>query len=166
MGLLLGGTITIEGKTYSISRIDSVFVERGFKRPLWTRSLASLFIIFLSIMGIGSASNTIAYLLGNNVPQSFFSSASWLCAWLVLCSSLVFAWEFSFARTYKLYFAMASTVKVVFVDVNRAKVESLRIDVVNGIERGYFPNYLRPNCIEAEIPQLIEAEWGVPVDSD
>ena len=61
---------------------------------------------------------------------------------------------------------MGSTVKVVFADEDKNKVESLRFDVVDGIERGYFPNYLRPNCIEAEIPQLIEAEWGVPVDSD
>lgn len=115
---------------------------------------------------IGSFSNFIGYSFGNGVRQSFLSSAKWLCAFVVLCYVVGFLWTFIFSRTYKLCFTMGSTVKVVFADEDKNKVESLRFDVVDGIERGYFPNYLRPNCIEAEIPQLIEAEWGVPVDSD
>ena len=166
MNYPLGGTITVDGKTYSISRIDSVYTKRGFNRPLWARLFASPFIIFLMIMMIGSFSNFIDYLFGNDVPQSFLSSAKWLCAYVVLCYVMALLWTFVFSRTYKLCFTMASTVKVVFADEDKNKVESLRFEVVDGIERGYFPNYLRHNYIDDVAPQLVEAEWGEPVDPD
>jgi len=140
-----GGTLTIEGKTYNISQIESVYSRRGMQRPLWVRIIALPLLVFLYLCAMGASSAFLAGVFGwNNAEKLTLWEYFFLPVMAIMC--LLFASYlqlFALVRTCQLIFQMSSGTCVVFSSDDRKKVESMRDDVINGIERGYFPNYLQ-----------------------
>lgn len=103
-----------------------------------------LFLLY-SLYSVGDASNLIAGIFGLNDAarlsawEYFFKTIWWLGNVFVAVSLFTFAYH----KTFQLVFQMSSGNHVVFTSDDRSKVESMRDDVINGIERGCFPNYLQ-----------------------
>ena len=109
------------------------------------RIIATPLIVFLYLLSVGMASALLGGTFGwNNAEKPTLLEYLSLLATMILgCYSACILSMFAFKKTFKLVFQMSSQNQVVFSSDDRSRVESMRDDVINGIERGYFPNYLQ-----------------------
>lgn len=122
-----GGTISLGGKTYNISQINSVYI--GDVKRYNTITIWSLWFIggFLSTLILGSVQN------------QNFSVPLWMLATL---AAFITAIMFTTKKDNAVFFDMSSGKVAAFSDRDRTKVVRIKNDIIKGLEEGYFPNYL------------------------
>jgi len=54
-----------------------------------------------------------------------------------------FAWFIAKKEDYAVVFDMSSGRVSAYTNQERSKVEEIKKDIINGMEEGYFPNYLQ-----------------------
>jgi hypothetical protein len=116
-----GGTITLGGKTYNISQINSVYIgttSRYTGGQVW-----GLWFVG-GILGIVIA----------QVPALWF---------ILTIAALVLALIFSNKQDFAVFFDMSSGKVSAYSNKDREKVENIKNDIIKGLEEGYFPNYLQ-----------------------
>jgi hypothetical protein len=116
-----GGTITLGGKTYNISQINSVYIgttSRYTGGQVW-----GLWFVG-GILGIAVA----------QVPALWF---------ILTIAALVLALIFSNKQDFAVFFDMSSGKVSAYSNKDREKVENIKNDIIKGLEEGYFPNYLQ-----------------------
>lgn len=109
------------------------------------RIITTPLIVFLYLLSVGGVSALLGGTFGwNNAEKLTLWDYFFLSTMMIAGGYLAFSLNiFAFKKTFKLVFQMSSGSHVVFSSDDRNKVESMRDDVINGIERGYFPNYLQ-----------------------
>jgi len=126
-----GGTIELGGKTYNISQINSVSVE-SVRRHSGRKILTLYFIAGIIIsMILASAANGGG---GDGAGIAWFIMTGF-ATW--------FAWFIAKKEDYAVVFDMSSGRISAYTNQERSKVEELKQDIINGMEQGYFPNYLQ-----------------------
>jgi hypothetical protein len=116
-----GGTISLEGKTYNISQINSVYTgttSRYTGGQVWGLWFAG------GIIGVVTA----------QVPALWFALTT-----VAFVAALVFA----NMQDYAVFFDMSSGKVSAYSNRDRGKVEVIKNDIIKGLEEGYFPNYLQ-----------------------
>jgi hypothetical protein len=109
-----GGAITIEGKTYNISQINSVYVDMV---PMYEPGAIWFSFLFLGV---------ICLPLG-----------SILFLWIPLtCLSFYIACKLSFKRKYAVFFDMSSGKVSAYSSPDGAAVEKVKQDLIKRLERG------------------------------
>ena len=132
MTFTTGGTITLNEKTYNISMISAVYIEKkdyenegGGLISLGLISVLSSYILYTHSNSTGNFILVLGF--GGFGALILFGGISTL-----------------FAVDYRLIFEMGGGTKVVaYQDKERHIVEQLEEDIIVGIQRGYFPNYLQ-----------------------
>ena len=131
MSFLSRETITLEGKTYNISQINSVSTGRINKV-----SRGKIFLIWLLGGFVG------ALLLGS-LPKSISNDVSvplWIIATI---SASVYALIIGNKKDYAVFFDMSSGKVAAYSHQEQQKVEQIKEDIISGLEQGRFPNYLQ-----------------------
>lgn len=121
MSFTKGGTISLGGKTYNISQINSVYtgsVSRYGSGGIW-----GLWFVG-GIIGIAAA----------QVPTLWF---------ILTVAAFVTALVAVNKQDYAVFFDMSSGRVSAYSDRDREKVERVKDDIIRGLEEGYFPNYLQ-----------------------
>ena len=117
-----GGTLSLSGKTYNISQINSVYtgsVPRFTGGTVW----GSWFVMGVLLSPVAAMSK-------------------WLWVLLTIAAFFV-AGIYSSLRDYAVFFDMSSGRVAAYSDSSMENVERVKNDIVAGLEEGYFPNYLR-----------------------
>lgn len=132
MTIAKGGTITLGGKTYNISQINSVYtgvVNRN--------SGGSAFFLWLlgGFFGTMAIWGTLGKVAGGNLAGFI-----WIAATI---AATIAALKWSSIKDYAVFFDMSSGKVSAFSDRDRERVEGIKNDIVRGLEEGYFPNYLQ-----------------------
>ena len=128
----MGGTITLNGKTYNLSLISAVYTERILQANSGGDMLTLFGCLVFVIMGL------FLLLIG----QSFLGLLSIL---FFGGGGLYFLSQMNTTNTtseYSLIFEIGGKKEVVFSG-NVVEVENIKNDIIVGIEKGYFPNYLQ-----------------------
>ena len=128
----MGGTITLNGKTYNLSLISAVYTERILQANSGGDMLTLFGCLVFVIMGL------FLLLIG----QSFLGLLSIL---FFGGGGLYFLSQMNTTSTtneYSLIFEIGGKKEVVFSG-NVVEVENIKNDIIIGIEKGYFPNYLQ-----------------------
>ncbi len=124
-----GGTITLGGKTYNISQINSVYigsVKRYSSGSIWGAWFIGG-IAGLAILGsISSVGGDMAGFL-------------WFAATV---TAFITALMFTGMEDYAVFFDMSSGKVSAYSNRDKEKVEQIKEDIIKGLEEGYFPNYL------------------------
>ena len=127
-----GGTITLSGKTYNISQINSVYIGAV---PRYGVCLAfAVWIIggiFCFLLFWGGLANSI----GLNA-----TGVLWLFATLFATIGCAIIGSI---EDYAVFFDMSSGKVSVYSHPDKNKVEVIKADIIKGLEEGYFPNYLQ-----------------------
>jgi len=120
MTISKGGTITLGGKTYNISQINSVYIgtTSRYGGGVW-----GLWFVG-GILGIVVA----------QVPALWF---------ILTIAAFVLAVIFSNKQDFAVFFDMSSGKVSAYSNKDREKVETIKNDIIKGLEEGYFPNYLQ-----------------------
>ena len=126
-----GGTITLGGKTYNISQINSVYIG-NVKR----HSGIGIFFMWF-IVGVVISIIIIGIL---NVIGSALGGALWIIA---SAAALIGAISLANIEDYAVFFDMSSGKVTAYSDQDRKKVEEIKNDIIKGLQEGYFPNYLQ-----------------------
>jgi hypothetical protein len=124
-------TITLEGKTYNISQINSVSTGRINKV-----SRGKIFLIWLLGGFVG------ALLLGS-LPKSISNDVSvplWIIATI---AASVYALIIGNKKDFAVFFDMSSGKVAAYSQQDEKKVEQIKEDIIRGMEQGHFPNYLQ-----------------------
>jgi hypothetical protein len=132
MSFSMGGTITLNGKTYNLSLISAVYTERILQANNGGDMLFLFGCLVAVIMGL------FLLLIG----QSFLGLLSIL---FFGGGGLYFLSQMGTTSTtneYSLIFEIGGKKEVVFSG-NVVEVENIKNDIIIGIEKGYFPNYLQ-----------------------
>ena len=132
MSFSMGGTITLNGKTYNLSLISAVYTERILQANSGGDMLTLFGCLVFVIMGL------FLLLIG----QSFLGLLNIL---LFGGGGLYFLSQMNTTNTtseYSLIFEIGGKKEVVF-NGNVVEVENIKNDIIIGIEKGYFPNYLQ-----------------------
>jgi len=121
MTLSKGGTITLGGKTYNISQINSVYIgttKRYTGGQVW---------------GLWFVGGIFGVLIAQIPPL-----------WVIL-SLVAFVAALIFANMddWAVFFDMSSGKVSAYSNKDREKVEKIKEDIIKGLEEGYFPNYLQ-----------------------
>jgi len=121
MTLSKGGTITLGGKTYNISQINSVYIgttKRYTGGQVW---------------GLWFVGGIFGVLIAQIPPL-----------WVIL-SLVAFVAALIFANMddWAVFFDMSSGKVSAYSNKDREKVEKIKEDIIQGLEEGYFPNYLQ-----------------------
>jgi len=126
-----GGTITLGGKTYNISQINSVYIG-SVKR----HSAGSVFGMwfFGGIVG-AMIFGAISGAVGSAIAGVLWTIASF--------AALIGALVVANMEDYAVFFDMSSGKVSAFSDKDKNKVEVIKNDIIKGLEEGYFPNYLQ-----------------------
>ena len=128
----MGGTITLNGKTYNLSLISAVYTERILQAnsgEIMQGLFASVVIVIISLFLL---------LIGNyfwGLLGLVFSGGMLLLGLSQLGST-------NTTNEYSLIFEIGGKKEVVFSG-NVVEVENIKNDIIIGIEKGYFPNYLQ-----------------------
>ena len=128
----MGGTITLNGKTYNLSLISAVYTERILQANSGGDMLTLFGCLVAVIMGL------FLLLIG----QSFLGLLNIL---FFGGGGLYFLSQMNTTNTtseYSLIFEIGGKKEVVF-NGNVVEVENIKNDIIIGIEKGYFPNYLQ-----------------------
>ena len=128
----MGGTITLNGKTYNLSLISAVYTERILQANSGGDMLTLFGCLVFVIMGL------FLLLIG----QSFLGLLSIL---FFGGGGLYFLSQMNTTNTtseYSLIFEIGGKKEVVF-NGNVVEVENIKNDIIIGIQKGYFPNYLQ-----------------------
>ena len=128
----MGGTITLNGKTYNLSLISAVYTERILQANSGGDMLTLFGCLVAVIMGL------FLLLIG----QSFLGLLNIL---FFGGGGLYFLSQMNTTNTtseYSLIFEIGGKKEVVFSG-NVVEVENIKNDIIVGIEKGYFPNYLQ-----------------------
>ena len=128
----MGGTITLNGKTYNLSLISAVYTERILQANSGGDMLRFFGCLVFVIMGL-------FFLL---IGQSFLGLLSILFFGGGGLYSLSQMGTTSTTNEYSLIFEIGGKKEVVFSG-NVVEVENIKNDIIIGIEKGYFPNYLQ-----------------------
>ena len=128
----MGGTITLNGKTYNLSLISAVYTERILQANNGGDMLLLFFCLVAVIMGL------FLLLIG----QSFLGLLNILFFGAAGLHSLSQMGTTSTTNEYSLIFEIGGKKEVVFSG-NVVEVENIKNDIIIGIEKGYFPNYLQ-----------------------
>lgn len=112
-----GGTITINGKTYNISQINSVYTGTVKRHNgVW-----GLFLVC-------------------GIP-GFFLAAIHPAVWFVATlAAFIAAVRFSDLRDYAVFFDMSSGKVSAYTNSDKDTVEAMRLDIVKGMEQGSYSN--------------------------
>ena len=133
----MGGTITLNGKTYNLSLISAVYTERILQANSGTFLLNTL-LFLCDLFGV----ILFLFLLGIGAPNPFLNfSVLLVCGWGCLFYFLQMGTT-STTNEYSLIFEIGGKKEVVFSG-NVVEVENIKNDIIIGIEKGYFPNYLQ-----------------------
>ena len=128
----MGGTITLNGKTYNLSLISAVYTERILQAnsgEIMQGLFASVVIVIISLF----------LLLIGNYFWGLFGLVLWGGMLLLGLSQLG---STNTTNEYSLIFEIGGKKEVVFSG-NVVEVENIKNDITVGIEKGYFPNYLQ-----------------------
>ena len=128
----MGGTITLNGKTYNLSLISAVYTERILQANSGGDMLRFFGCLVFVIMGL-------FFLL---IGQSFLGLLN-----ILFFGGTGLYWLSQMGTTnttseYSLIFEIGGKKEVVF-NGNVVEVENIKNDIIIGIEKGYFPNYLQ-----------------------
>ena len=132
MSFSRGGTITLNGKTYNLSLISAVYTERILQADSGELMKGVFIMFFISIFSL------FLLLIGN-----YF----WGIVGLVFSCGMIWLGLSQMGTTsttneYSLIFEIGGKKEVVFSG-NVVEVENIKNDIIIGIEKGYFPNYLQ-----------------------
>ena len=133
----MGGTITLNGKTYNLSLISAVYTERILQANSGTFLLNALLFLCALFCGLLFLLNLA---LGASNPFLMFIGLLF-CGWGGLYYFLQMGTT-STTNEYSLIFEIGGKKEVVF-NGNVVEVENIKNDIIIGIEKGYFPNYLQ-----------------------
>ena len=128
----MGGTITLNGKTYNLSLISAVYTERILQAnsgEIMQGLFASVVLVIISLF----------LLLIGNYFWGLFGLVLWGGMLLLGLSQLG---STNTTNEYSLIFEIGGKKEVVFSG-NVVEVENIKNDIIIGIEKGYFPNYLQ-----------------------
>ena len=128
----MGGTITLNGKTYNLSLISAVYTERILQAnsgEIMQGLFASVVIVIISLFLL---------LIGNY----FWGLFGLVFFGGMLLLGLSQMGTTSTTNEYSLIFEIGGKKEVVFSG-NVVEVENIKNDIIVGIEKGYFPNYLQ-----------------------
>ena len=128
----MGGTITLNGKTYNLSLISAVYTERILQADSGELMKGVFIMFFISIFSL------FLLLIG----QSFLGLLNILFFGAAGLHSLSQMGTTSTTNEYSLIFEIGGKKEVVFSG-NVVEVENIKNDIIIGIEKGYFPNYLQ-----------------------
>lgn len=128
----MGGTITLNGKTYNLSLISAVYTERILQANSG-EMMRGLFICFSFII------LSLFLLLIGNYFWGLFGLVFWGGMLLLGLSQMGTT---NTTNEYSLIFEIGGKKEVVFSG-NVVEVENIKNDIIVGIEKGYFPNYLQ-----------------------
>ena len=128
----MGGTITLNGKTYNLSLISAVYTERILQANSGGDMLTLFGCLVFVIMGL------FLLLIG----QYFLGLLTILFFGAAGLQSLSQTGTTSTTNEYSLIFEIGGKKEVVFSG-NVIEVENIKNDIIIGIEKGYFPNYLQ-----------------------
>jgi hypothetical protein len=123
MSLLSGETITLQGKTYNISQINSVYTGSVNKI-----SPGKIFLLWL-------LGGFISALLLGSLPKSIPNDVSvplWIIATL---AASIYALIVSSKKDYAVFFDMSSGKVAAYSNQDQQKVEKIKNDIVEGIEK-------------------------------
>jgi hypothetical protein len=127
-----GGTITLGGRTYNISQINSVYIGgvprygSGVAVSMWIIGGFVGFIVFWGLLAKSIGSNNAGNL--------------WLIATII---GTVVCVRLGNINDFAVFFDMSSGTVSAYSDRDRSKVETIKNDIIKGLEEGYFPNYLQ-----------------------
>jgi hypothetical protein len=116
-----GGTITLGGKTYNISQINSVYI--GHTKRYTGGQVWGLWFVG-GLLGIVIA----------RIPELWF---------ILTAVAFVAALVFANMQDYAVFFDMSSGKVSAYSNKDKQKVEQIKQDIIQGLEEGYFPNYLQ-----------------------
>lgn len=136
----MGGTITLNGKTYNLSLISAVYTERILQANSGTFLLNAL--LFLCAL-FGVLLFLLSLVLGASNPFLMFIgllASGWGCLYYFLQMGTTNTTNTT--SEYSLIFEIGGKKEVVFSG-NVVEVENIKNDIIIGIEKGYFPNYLQ-----------------------
>lgn len=122
MSFSKGGTFTLGNKTYNINQINSVYLKTVPKHE----GIGQLYVF-------GGFVGAIIGILSQN-------SILWFILTVV---ATVAAAHFSTKIDWAVYFDMSSGSVAAFRSPDKNEVERIRDDIIQGLEEGYFPNYLQ-----------------------
>ena len=128
----MGGTITLNGKTYNLSLISAVYTERILQANSG-ELMQGVFIFFFFFILSLFLLLTGSYFMG--ILGLVFSCGM---IWLGLSQM----GTTNTTNEYSLIFEIGGKKEVVFSG-NVVEVENIKNDIIVGIEKGYFPNYLQ-----------------------
>ena len=132
MSFSMGGTITLNGKTYNLSLISAVYTERILQTN--NGEIMKGLFIFFSFFII----SLFVLLIGNY----FWGLFGLVFSGGMLLLGLSQMGTTSTTNEYSLIFEIGGKKEVVFSG-NVVEVENIKNDIIVGIEKGYFPNYLQ-----------------------
>lgn len=110
-----GGTITIGGKTYNISQINSVHIGTVPRHQgVWW-----LFLVG-GVVGVFAAQASVVF-------------------WLILTlAAFIAAVYFSGLKDYAVFFDLSSGKVSAYTNPDKEKVEAVKLDIIKGMEKGSF----------------------------
>ena len=127
-----GGTITLAGKTYNISQINSVYIG-GVRR--YGGGLAFAVWVIGGIVGF--------FVFWAGLANSIGSSATGVLWLLATVGASIGCVIMASIEDYAVFFDMSSGKVSAYSDPDKNKVEVIKADIIKGLEEGYFPNYLQ-----------------------
>lgn len=116
-----GGTIFLNGKTYNVSQINSVYIET-IKKYSTFGVIAIWFVIGIFC----------TYAINNTILWNILTFASILVAIYMIS-----------IRVSAVFFDLSSGKVDVYTSDDYEEVKKIASDIIRGMEEGYFPNYLR-----------------------
>ena len=128
----MGGTITLNGKTYNLSLISAVYTERILQANNGEMMQSVFICLIFFIM-------SLLLLLIGQYFWGLFNLVLWGGGGLYGLSQLGTT---NTTNEYSLIFEIGGKKEVVFSG-NVVEVENIKNDIIVGIEKGYFPNYLQ-----------------------
>ena len=127
-----GGTITLSGKTYNISQINSVYIGGV---PRYGGGLAFAVWVMGGIVGF--------FVFWGGLANSIGSTATGVLWFIATIASTIGCIFMGSKEDYAVFFDMSSGKVSAYSDPDKNKVEVIKADIIKGLEEGYFPNYLQ-----------------------
>jgi hypothetical protein len=126
-----GGTVKLQGKTYNISQINSVYT--GSVKTYSGTAIFFLWFIggFFGAIIIGSITNAIG---------SPAATILWFAATIIATIGALYMGN---QINYAVFFDMSSGKVSAYSSDDKSEVEKIKDDIIAGMEKGYFPNYLQ-----------------------
>lgn len=134
-------TLCIGAKTYNLSQVNSVsvqWVESSAAASIWTAYTAAGFVSFL-LLGV----------LINVFEAAAGESGSWVIGIIYLGASFaatayaIYRTKASRYKLFRLVFDMSSGSVSAFETRDEAEAFRMRDDIIEGLETGLLPDYLR-----------------------